>query len=132
LELTTEDGKWRVHGADEATLELDDWEIRIVESGVAVDSTLPILEKLVLKIVNVSVDRPLVLEPEEITIQGFGGDSARLGPPKRVVLEYEQSIVLKYTPGLRAPMLPHPFILRVTVFRGEGFRDPRTATITMY
>jgi hypothetical protein len=132
LELVTKEGQWRLDGVQGAALELNDWKIRIVESGVSALTPIPLLEKLVLEITNTSADKPLVLEPNEITIAGFAGEHARLGPQQQVVLQYSQSYVLKYTPGLRAPELPHPFLLQVTVFRGAGFEDPQPVTLKLY
>jgi len=133
LELKSKEGQWRLDGVGRATLELDGWNIQIVESGVfAPPSLVPILEKLVLEITNTSPDKPLVLEPEEIAIVGFGGESARLGPREQVVLKYNESVTLGYTPGIRAPELPHPFHLRVTVFRGKDFKEPQTVTLKLY
>jgi len=133
MELATKEGEWRLDGVQSATLELEDWKIRIVESGVSVASSVPMLEKLVLEVVNTSVDKPLVLEPDEqISIAGFPGEPVLLGPRERVALQYNQRLVLKYAPGLRAPVLPHPFLLRVTVFRGAKFEGPRTVTIRLY
>jgi len=132
LELTTQEGHWRLDGVRGATLELEDWSIRIVESGVATVELLPVLERLIIEIVNDSVDKPLILEPQEITIMGFAGEYARLGPPRRVVLRFKESAVVTYTPGLRAPMLPHPFVLRVTVFRDAELESSQAVTVRLY
>jgi hypothetical protein len=132
LELTTPDGRWRVEGAERITLEGSGWEVSVADSAVAMHSPVPMLEKLVLEVRNTSPSQPLYLEAGEIVLSGLGGASVPLGPRGTKVLRPGESEAITYAPGLRAEVLPHPFVVRVTVFRRAGFADPQRAVLRLY
>ena len=132
MEMTTPGGNWRLEGIQSATLELVGWRVRIVDSKVDPNMRAPVLERLVVEIVNTSVGSALVLEPNENTLSGVGGRGIFLGPHERVVLNRDKSYLLVYDPGIRGEPLLYPFSLNITVFRGLQFQDPQTVSIKLY
>jgi len=132
MEMEDTEGLWQLDGIQKATLRLNGWEICIVESEVNAVSKVPLLEKLVLEITNTSLELPLILEPKEITITGAGNRAIFLGPPETVVLQCGRTHRLVFAPGMRADLLPYPFTVRVTVFRGVNFKGPQSVTLTLY
>ncbi|MDY6913154.1 MAG: hypothetical protein SVT52_01665 [Planctomycetota bacterium] len=132
MEMITKQGHWRLEGVQSTTLELVGWQVRITNSRVNVSPKVPLLETLELEIVNSSPDTPLVLEPTEISIGGIANHPVLLGPKKTVVLNRGECHRFFYSPGRRADLLPYPFVLNITVFRGLNFKNPQTAKIVMY
>jgi hypothetical protein len=131
MEIQTPEGHWRLEGIGSATLEATGWRIRILDSQVATAPKVPYLEKLVLEIENTSATLPLVLEPGQVKLTGMAGPIA-LGPDRRVVLSRSESHVIEYHPGLRAPPVPYPFCVGVTVFRNTTFQDPQAVKLVLY
>ena len=131
MEMTMSEGHWRFEGVQKATLEMGDWQIRIVESRVATAPEVPVLEKLVLEIANTSPSLPLTIEPGEVTLSGIV-EPVVLGPSKTVHLGPAESHVIRYGPGLSAKTTAYPFRVRVTVFRGTHSRQAQTANLLLY
>jgi len=130
ISLAADEGRWRVE-ARGAVLDLGDWQIRIPESRVAETAEVPLLEQLVLEIVNTSEAELLIVEPEEISVRDFAGRGVYLGPKDTVLLRYRDRLELRYAPGLRAEPLPHPFQITVTVFRRPRFGRPSSVTLEL-
>ncbi len=131
LELATAGGDWRVEGVQGATLMLKGWEVRILDSKVATAPQIPMLERLILEIVNTSPSDPLVLERGKVRLTGFTAPFF-VGPPHRAVLGCNESQVVTYDPGLRAPVLPYPFKVRISVHRRSGPKDFQDIVLTLY
>ncbi|MBS3734305.1 MAG: hypothetical protein KGY99_05200 [Phycisphaerae bacterium] len=119
--LETEAGLWRLEGVDTAVLERSGWRLRVIDSAVSAASDIPYLERLELEVTNTSAT-PLELRPGRIRIAGFEQD-ARLGPSRPTTVGRNESVTVRYDPGLRAPELPHPFRVSIRVFRADGTSD---------
>ncbi len=130
MEFSDDRGDWvvEVRGAQ---LEMDGWSLAVMDSEVGKARNLPQLQKLVLEITNTSRSEPLVLEPDEIFLEGLRA-AVPLGPYRTIVLAPGDSAVMEYDPGRRAPIVAYPFVVKATVFRGEGFEDPQTAELALY
>jgi hypothetical protein len=131
LELATAGGDWLVEAVRGATLKLKGWEVRILDSKVATAPQIPMLERLILEIVNTSPSEPLVLERGKVRLTGFTAPLL-VGPPQRAVLGYNESQVVTYDPGLRAPILPYPFKVRISVHRRSDPKDFQDIVLTLY
>jgi hypothetical protein len=131
LSLPAEEGRWRAP-ASGAVLELTGWEVRVLEAQVADSARAPLLERLVLEVVNTSETEPLFIEPDEISVRDFAGRAVSLGPKDPVVLRRRDRLELRYTPGLRAEILPYPFAVSVTVFRQPRFRGSETIDFRLH
>lgn len=132
--MTLEDkrGTWELIGVDRAELKMDGWSVFISETEVA-DANVPhYLEKFKLTIVNTDATRPLHLKPGEIWLTDLNNTALLLGPDKSILLEEDQSWSLLFAPGARAPLLPYPFTLTVTAFRGAKFSQPQTVVFKLY
>lgn len=131
LELKTEQGTWRVEAFAIATLERDGWQIRLTESKVATGGATPMLETLAFVVTNTDRTRPLLLEPEAVLLIGVNR-VYDLGPRDTYRLMPGESVRLGWWEGLRAPLLPYPFRLDLTVFRGENFTSPDKISLRVY
>ena len=132
MEILVEYGRWRLEGVKSATIDMGNWRVRIRESAVNDLPDVPRLEKLDLEIKNTSDTLPLYLEPREIILAGVAGRSPMMHPNNTIVLAPGQARNFLYEPGIRAPMLPYPFKVLITVFRGPKFENPQTITLRMY
>ena len=131
IEVVSQQGRWRIDGARSMTLDLGGWKIGLSGSEVDAIADTPILERLVLEIINTSIDGKLHVEPDEIMLTGLAGPLF-LGPADTVTIAPGQSWQTLYDRGLRAPMTPYPFKLTVTVFGGPDFQNPRSVSVFLY
>lgn len=131
IEIPSPQGRWRIDGARSMTLDLDQWRISLSGTEVNAIPDTPRLERFALEIVNTSSQDKLYIEPYEILLTGLTAPLT-LGPQESVVLGPGQSWRMLYDLGLRAPMIPYPFKLTITVFARPDCEDPRSVSVNLY
>lgn len=122
MEFQADAGRWRIEGIRRASLQCVGWEIRILDSAVGVDA--PYVARLVFEVVNTSGEFALTIPRGTAYLRAFAPERSYLGPPQDEVLQPGRSYVFRYSPGIRAPTLPAPFVLHVAVRRDvPGAKD---------
>ena len=132
VEIRTAQGRWRLSGVQEATLDMDGWRVSVTDTAISDLDTVPYLERFVLAIVNTSETRPLYLRPQEIFLTGIARRALWLGPPEPMTIAPGRRITLTYDKGHAAPQLLYPFVIDITVFAAPNAAKPRSAKIRLY
>lgn len=127
VEITSDQGLWRLDGVQAARLEMDGWQVCVTETEISDLDVVPYLTRFVLAIVNTSPTQKLYVQPREIFIVDLDRRALWLGPSEPMVIEPGRRITLTYDKGSRPLALLYPFTIEVTVFRGPNAAEPRKA-----
>jgi len=132
VEITGNQGLWRLDGVASATVRMDGWQVGVSETEISDVFALPYLKRFVLAIVNTSSTQRLYLEPREIFIVGLNHQAMWLGPPEPTVLEPGQRITLTYDKGSSPLDLLYPFTIHVTAFGAPNAIESRKVIIKLH
>ena len=131
MQISTDQGTWRLTSIDLAEFQQDGWSICIYGTEVSTGPN-PRLERFILKIINTDDSRPLYIAPNEIWVTAPDNSPIYLGPSRGRPLAKNESWGVTFDPGIRAPDMAYPFSITVTVFRGPNRTKPQTAFLTLY